>query len=145
MYRLLKSLFVVGALFVAPGLAEAREYKQEVQLKLLAAGVVYFDRGFQLATDPYYDRLRAEQWDSLDLYMNSGSYYHIIGACDDDCSDLDLILYDENNNEISRDTKTDGVPIVEVNPRWSGNFTLRVRMYRCNVNPCHYGVMMMKR
>ena len=62
------------------------------------------------------------------------------GVCDNDCRDLDLILLDERGNEISQDTSTDDIPIVNARPKWTGRFTLRVIMEDCRVNPCNYGV-----
>lgn len=53
---------------------------------------------------------------------------------------MSIILLDENDREISRDTTADDLPIVNVTPMWTGRFKLKVRMYSCRPSPCAYGV-----
>jgi hypothetical protein len=68
--------------------------------------------------------------------------YDIRGFCDRDCSDLDLVLLDENNNEVARDTRVDDTPVVRARPGATGQFRLQVVMEDCKVAPCNYGVRM---
>lgn len=65
---------------------------------------------------------------STTLYK--GNTYYIFAAGDYDVKDLDIILYDENGNKIDEDKQTDALPIVEVTPRWSGEFVVKVHMYQ---------------
>jgi len=74
------------------------------------------------------------------IYLVKDTDFRIHGVCDNDCRDLDLVLLDERGNEISKDTSTDDIPIVNARPKWTGRFTLRVIMADCKVNPCNYGV-----
>jgi hypothetical protein len=62
------------------------------------------------------------------------------GTCDRDCSDLDLVLFDEDGNEVAADRLYDNLPMVTVTPRWTGQFHVRVVMARCHVEPCAYAV-----
>jgi hypothetical protein len=52
----------------------------------------------------------------------AGYTYTIFGADDSTMADLDLILYDENDNLIDRDTRKDAYSIVKVRPRWTGSY-----------------------
>jgi hypothetical protein len=81
--------------------------------------------------------------DDYTFQLAEGKDYLIVSVCDQDCSDLDLTLFDENNNEIATDTSTDDAPVVEVSPRWSGKFRLNVTMYACGNAPCYYGISVM--
>jgi hypothetical protein len=45
--------------------------------------------------------------------LYGGFSYLILGACDGDCGDVDIRLYDENGTEIDSDTSNDAVPFVE--------------------------------
>lgn len=81
----------------------------------------------------------------LSINLKTRTSYKIVAVCDKDCRDLDLVLSDENNNEISRDKTTDNKPIVEVMPKWTGKFNLKVTMYHCNQNPCYFGVTVLAR
>lgn len=80
------------------------------------------------------DRARGERLSEGQNYTYSttlyeGNTYYVFAAGDYSVDDLDIILYDENWNEIDKDTQTDALPIVEVSPRWSGTFYVRVKMY----------------
>jgi hypothetical protein len=73
--------------------------------------------------------------------LHEGVEYTFVGACDRDCSDLDLQLYDENGNLIDEDLLRDDVPIVSVTPEWTGRFYVKVIMAECSVNPCGYTIV----
>lgn len=67
--------------------------------------------------------------------------YTFVGSCDNDCSDLDLQLFDENGNLIDEDLLRDDYPVVSVTPRWTGRFRIKVIMAECSVNPCGYTIV----
>ena len=61
--------------------------------------------------------------------LYKGNTYVILGAGDSSVRDLDIIIYDQNWHQISKDTDTDSTPIVSFSPRWSGTFYIKVKMY----------------
>lgn len=73
--------------------------------------------------------------------LRANAEYTFVGACDRDCSDLDLQLFDENGNLIDEDLLSDDVPVVTVVPEWTGRFYVKVIMARCSVSPCGYTVV----
>ncbi len=73
--------------------------------------------------------------------LRGGVEYAFVGACDRDCSDLDLQLFDENGNLIDSDLLGDDVPVVTVVPEWTGRFYVKVIMASCSVSPCGYTVV----
>ena len=80
------------------------------------------------------DKARGERLNKGETYTYSttlyeGNDYYIFAAGDYNVDDLDITLYDENWNEIDKDTQTDALPIVEVTPKWSGKFYVEVKMY----------------
>lgn len=93
-----------------------------------------------------YSRTHSYQQGSLnkgdsDYYyftLDSGKKYSIVSTCDSDCSDIDLWLFDENDNEIDSDISNDDKPVVEVSPKWTGRFKLKIRMVKCSINPCKF-------
>ena len=99
--------------------------------------------GWHRSHDRKVNGLRQGQSRIYHFNLDKDQHYKIMSTCDADCSDLDLSLYDDNDNEISVDFSGDGTPIVEVAPRWSGHYRLKVTMYHCNRNPCFYGVTTM--
>ena len=78
--------------------------------------------------------------ESLSLSLQGGTEYKIVGVCDQDCSDLDLRLYDPNGNEVDEDVLADDIPILNATPGRSGTYRLQVIMVTCSTEPCFYGV-----
>ncbi|EDZ95223.1 hypothetical protein AmaxDRAFT_2136 [Limnospira maxima CS-328] len=124
-----------------PGAASDNRFVQQVRQQLMQAGVALGISGsYQLSHEPYLGDIGHNQKDYLYLNLNSGSSYILVGVCDEDCRDIDLSLYDENNNLIDSDTALDDYPMVEVDPKWSGRFKVEVTMANCNASTCYYGV-----
>ncbi len=144
----LKKVFHLGILIssvLTPGLTLGGEYTDQVKVQLGLIKLVGLAEGWEETHNDKFDRLDEGDSDLFSFTLRKGKSYKIITACDNDCSDIDLILYDENDNEISRDTSTDSLPIVDVRPKWTGKFKLKVRMYSCSNNPCYYGIAILGR
>ncbi len=103
------------------------------------------DSGYRETHEQKIGSLRSGDNARFEVRLREGTSYRIVAVCDEDCDDLDMILYDENGNEIDSDRADDSIPIVEVSPRWDGKFEVRVNMASCNIAPCQYGVMVMGR
>jgi hypothetical protein len=82
--------------------------------------------------------------DLTDWLYSGESAYHDISAsagagieanCDNDCTDVDLLLYDYYTGElVAYDTLVDAVPYVSA--PYSGDFVLEVRMIDCYAEAC---------
>jgi hypothetical protein len=142
--RRIPALFAALLLPVA-GFAQANEYEAVVRAQLEAIKSVGAGEGYSQAFDDHFDLLGNQASDDYTFELKSGREYFIAAVCDQDCSDLDLKLYDENDNVIAEDALVDDAPIVRVTPRWSGQFRLNVGMYDCGNAPCFYGISVMGR
>ncbi len=74
------------------------------------------------------------------LNLRQNTNYAIVAVCDEDCTDLDLTLFDGNGNKVDQDSHLDDIPLVKVTPRWNGLFRLEVGMSACSVEPCAYRI-----
>ena len=76
-------------------------------------------------------------WDLLELgdsmtYNGTfyrGNDYRIIAIGGRGIADLDISVYDEDENLIDEDTATDALPMVDVSPRWNGELSIQVKLY----------------
>ena len=143
-FSLLKSALIAFAL-AASASAAANEYEGVVRAQLEAVKGVAEGEGFRRAFDDHYDLLGNGASDDYTFELKAGREYFIASVCDQDCSDIDLKLFDENDNVIAEDDLVDDAPIVKVTPRWSGKFRLNVTMYACSSAPCYYGISVMGR
>lgn len=126
-------------------LAYANELANEVRLQLQLYKLAGLSDGWSETHNEEYGIANHREVNSYNMNLRANTSYKLIAVCDKNCRDLDLVLFDENNREISRDASNDNMPIVEVIPKWTGKFNLKVIMYLCDQNPCFYGVTVLAR
>lgn len=73
--------------------------------------------------------------------LNGNVSYTLAAECDQDCSDIDMKVYDENGILVGEDVLEDAIPIVDVTPIRSAQFRVELIMYDCSVEPCGYQVV----
>ena len=80
---------------------------------------------------------------AIEVDLQEGRSYRMIGKCDGDCSDLDLRLFDAQGRTVSADTATDDVPLLSFVAARSGRHLLQVTMAKCATSTCGWGVTML--
>jgi hypothetical protein len=74
----------------------------------------------------------------FDLVANTN--YRIIGACDADCSNVDIELIDSRGGVVASDMYDDDFPVVDYTPTANGTFYARLLMQNCTRAPCYTGM-----
>jgi hypothetical protein len=129
------------ALFVgAADVAAQDQWTQQVRAQIAAASQAFGSQGFESTHEIVTGSLDVGDSELVELELEEGVEYMIVGVCDVDCSDVDLFLRDRSGRMLDSDIELDDVPIVTVTPARSGTFTLEVRMVTCSAAPCRYGV-----
>lgn len=118
------------------------DYGQQILDRLATVEQAFAAQGFQRIAEPVHGQLQQGQYSNTPVTLEVGGDYRIIGVCDSDCGDFNLILYDQNNNVVSQDVLADATPIVSVTPQWSGAFTAQAVMQNCTVQPCYYALVL---
>jgi hypothetical protein len=73
--------------------------------------------------------------------LTGGAGYGFIGACDDDCSNIDIELIDMNTGGVvANDMLTEDYPIPFYRPAANGQYMVRLLMQACTTSPCYAGV-----
>jgi len=72
------------------------------------------------------------------VLQSPGGEVYFIGACDENCRDLDLVVRDSAGREIGRDVELDDTPIVVVQGP-AAAYSVEVSMADCT-GECHWGV-----
>jgi len=90
------------------------------------------DPAFQVFSAP--QRLMAGALWPIELQR--GVNYRIYGACDIDCSDVDMELYDATGAFVDRDIATDDTPYVQITPTQTGRHYVRLWLAQCESEPC---------
>ena len=89
--------------------------------------------------------LQPGQTHNWTVNLQQGVTYRIIGACDNECSNLDLELVDAAGAKVDEDIATDDHPVVDVTPAVAGAYTVRATMKTCTVAPCYTGLRALQR
>jgi hypothetical protein len=129
-----------GGMVEQPSDEGGDQWEAQVARLLNEAASVATSRGMRRTHQPYIGSLRTGATASHGVQLSAGTSYSLVGVCDNDCSDLDLRLYDPNGREVASDLLTDDTPVVNVTPRRSGTYTVRAIMTACSSQPCRYGI-----
>lgn len=136
----LPALPLVACALLAAPLSAQSQWHEQVNSQIERAAKFLNDRGYRRTHDVYTGSVKNEEADNLTLTLRAGTAYAIIAVCDNDCTDIDLRIYDENDKEIDSDVQDDDNPIVTVSPAADGKFRLKVIMAKCSTSPCFFGV-----
>jgi hypothetical protein len=121
--------------------AGAQEYAIETVMRQLDALLeLEEDDGLQLH-NYIVGKLDNGETDAWTMHLYEGVSYDIWGVCDDDCSDVDLRIYSEEDGSlISEDVETDNTPLGIIQPEKNGRYTIELDMYECAIEPCFFGI-----
>jgi hypothetical protein len=70
----------------------------------------------------------------------AGATYHFVGACDADCSNVDVEIIAPQGGVAASDLLPDDYPVATITPQQDGRYIARVLMRACEVAPCYAGV-----
>lgn len=93
----------------------------------------------ELTHEIWLGTLRDDARESLTIELERGVDYLIIAVCDEDCTDVDLRLF-EGSNLVDEDVASDDFPIVSVTPSSTRTYRLEPTMASCSASTCRYGV-----
>jgi hypothetical protein len=143
----MKTSFVllVALLVLVPTAGAAQDFRSVVISQLDAAAQQIRGGGFR-PDGSIFDRdvLIGMIPDGASAYMEvsltAGSRYFFAAACDQDCSDLDLRLFQPGANEpFQQDVETDDTPVLLFTAPVSGRYLLAIDMAQCGTRMCYYG------
>ncbi len=139
MKTVFRTLLACMLLFAGFGVSLAQDPIEEKQLIKVAQ--MFIDEGYEITHEVPFGSIAEGEDDTYSFELEKDVEYHIISACDEDCGDIDLYLLDENDNDIDSDVERDDRPMISVTPAWTGQFTLRVEMFNCEIEPCRFGIV----
>ncbi|MBQ4143808.1 MAG: hypothetical protein IJD43_10065 [Thermoguttaceae bacterium] len=77
--------------------------------------------------------------------LASGSSYVVVAVGDDErVQDLDLQVYDENDNLVEEDNDSKNIAVAQVAPKWTGEFKCKVSGYRMSHDDAFYAILIFR-
>jgi hypothetical protein len=134
------ALITAGVFALIQAASAQNRFEQQVRTQLDGVGQSLAAKGFELTTQVYTGELDEERNAEVSVRLRAGVRYAIVGVCDEDCKDLDLVLYNATGRELASDVQQDDVPVVEVTPDRDGVYMARAVMANCSAEPCSYGL-----
>lgn len=99
------------------------------------------DPGETLVGDIIFDEIPEGESATYTFKINPRKSYFVYGACDDDCSDIDLFGEDSDGDVVDLDDEDDDIPLLLVLPGESGrSLTVTLDMAACDTDVCVYGI-----
>ncbi len=119
------------------------QYTRQVQGYLANIASAAENQGFRrVVGGPVFGSLDDDGKASHEMTVVSGVDYVLFGACDNDCTDVDLIVYDQNGRVVKRDILADDKPVVMFTAGRSAKYRIEVVMAVCATEPCRYGLQL---
>ena len=141
MYRIAVAVTAALALVARSASAQSENrWRTQVENQLKNASKTLSDKGYEQTHETQIGDLHDDENDSFTLTLHAGTKYALVGVCDNDCKDLDLVLYDADGDQVDSDIQNDDVPIVQVTPSETQRYRVKVIMANCQTSPCWYGI-----
>lgn len=82
--------------------------------------------------------LRRGQHVVVKTTLEKGNKYQlVVGGCDD-ATDIDIEVYDENDELVSKDESKSVLSVAKITPKWSGEYKIKVIMFDSTPDGAHY-------
>jgi hypothetical protein len=139
--KILLTAVAFGGMAIAPAAyAQSGEIIRQLSNQLSLARDSYVPDNYRLVRGPDNDLLSAGDSDNYTVTLQGGRSYKLVGVCDNDCSDLDITLYDDDGDVVDRDLLDDDKPVVSVSGKAGGTYRMNVSMAKCSTGVCYYSV-----
>ena len=120
--------------------AQSSEYNRQLDEQLRMSRSTYLPAGQSIVRGPLGGSLDEGGTINYSFQFVAGRSYTILGVCDNDCSDLDITLYDPAGNQVAEDVLTDDKPVASHVARRSGRYRATITMASCSTGSCFYAV-----
>lgn len=138
--RMVLGAIVLGVSVVVTATVSAQSSEWMAQVEAQLAGIRDEIGGeFEAVSDIMVGELEQGGVGEFTIEAEEGVEYFFMGVCDADCGDLDMALFDENDNEMVTDIEQDDYPYLHFGAERSGVWTIRVLMANCSTATCLYG------
>ncbi len=132
----------VGLLFAASAAGQSQNGSVQVRAYLENGMAAHRGLGYSrdVGNPDVVVALRLDHPFIWPVYLTRGVTYRAYGACDDNCSDLDMEIYNAAGDLADRDAAANDTPYVQITPTQTGRAYVRAWLYACRNQPCYVGL-----
>ncbi|MES1201087.1 MAG: hypothetical protein ABUS57_06520 [Pseudomonadota bacterium] len=119
----------------------ANNYETVVRSELDDSGAAHVRQGYAKLGDDFIGPLTTDGSGHREVvHLDAGKAYIFQGACDQDCSDVDMELLDPRGDKVDDDTDADDRPTIRFAATRAGDYTVRIWLASCQTEPCYVGL-----
>ena len=137
--KMKKNLLLLLFLMISSSSIFAQSYTETVWRQIQNAYEENIDDGYSVS-NYIIGKISDDDDNTWTFYLSSSKDSLIEGFCDEDCDDLDLYLNDSDGDEIDKDIEEDDFPLMYFSPNKTGQYSIKISMYSCEVEPCYFGL-----
>jgi hypothetical protein len=134
---LIATIALSGVAIVPTAYAQSGEIIRQLSQQLSSARDSYVPDNYRLVRGPDNDILSQGESDNYTVTLQGGRAYKLVGVCDNDCTDLDITLYNSSGDVVDRDLLDDDKPVVSVSGKSGGSYRMNVSMASCSTGVCY--------
>lgn len=140
MWKMGAAVVAAIACIALPAAAQTNSYRQQLDQQLQKSRELFQQQGYSVAAGPFTGALPAGGKERFTLPVQSGVSYKLLGICDNDCTDVDLRVFNLNGQNIGEDVTDDDVPLVELQPTGTGTVQIEAQVVACSSEPCYHAI-----
>ncbi|WP_084420258.1 hypothetical protein [Henriciella litoralis] len=97
-----------------------------------------------ISLETFEDLLASDTGHSYEVSTEAESSYAVVGACDTDCGDLDIIITNAAGETVAADETESDVPVILFDSEEAATYTVTANLYNCAADTCYYGVRLIQ-
>ena len=122
--------------------AEISEEQEQVICQLKETVERQNREGKKLVFVPLLGRVSTGKETRFTVQLIGEINYAIMGACDENCSELNLTLNNANGERIALDETQDGMPVISFTPPSSSGYQITAIIDECQTENCEFGILL---
>ena len=137
------ALVAIAVLVLAVGVplrGQSNRWQRQVSDQLQRAVAALQGRGVNRPELTRIRPLNGEESETFPVTLQGGVAYAVMGVCDEDCTNLHLVLANAAGSDVVADRSSENFPVLQLTPQVTMQYRVKVVMAACQMNPCWYGV-----
>ncbi len=132
---------VISASLVGTLQAQQDRWDRQVDSALQRSNRTLASQGYRASGQAKYGLLFLDESSKLEFPVSGKGDFLVVGACDRDCTGLQLVIANATGYEIDAARGPGNTPVVKVSaPMTPGSYRVKVTLSGCRVSPCRFGV-----
>lgn len=116
------------------------KYEQQVENQLQLVIKTAKAEGYQLSLPRNLGRLTRRTEAFKTVLLDPDREYNFVAVCDQNCNEVNVIVKDAKGKQIVSDSTNAAVSVVNFKPPSEDRYQIAVRMEKCSVQYCNYGL-----